>query len=81
RETAAISFGAIFSSMRLTTIAFSDMNPFPFRLLRQRRALHLQCVHVQLSELERIQRELDRERPQHKDRELGLVSSEDEGGT
>ncbi|XP_031693434.1 TBC1 domain family member 2A isoform X3 [Oncorhynchus kisutch] len=71
----------ITDSRRLTTIAFCDMNPFPFRLLRQRRALHLQCVHVQLSELERIQRELGRERRQHKDRELGLVSSEDEGDT
>uniref|UniRef100_A0A3Q3K6P0 Uncharacterized protein n=1 Tax=Monopterus albus TaxID=43700 RepID=A0A3Q3K6P0_MONAL len=42
--------------MRLTSIAFSDMNPFPSRLLRNRQALHLERLQRELRELEEQQR-------------------------
>uniref|UniRef100_A0A665U047 TBC1 domain family, member 2 n=1 Tax=Echeneis naucrates TaxID=173247 RepID=A0A665U047_ECHNA len=39
---------------RLATIAFNDMNPFPGRLLRSRRMLHLEHLQAELQELEDI---------------------------
>ena len=60
-------------------IAFSDMNPFPMKVLRQRRAQQLQRVQTEQSEQDRSQKELQTERVQYKDKELGLVVSEDEG--
>ncbi|XP_034055994.1 TBC1 domain family member 2A-like isoform X2 [Gymnodraco acuticeps] len=42
---------------RLTSIAFSDMNPFPGRLLRNRRVLHLQRLQAELQDLEDQQEE------------------------
>ncbi|KAK1904382.1 TBC1 domain family member 2A [Dissostichus eleginoides] len=42
---------------RLTSIAFSDMNPFPGRLLRNRRVLHRQRLQAELQDLEDQQEE------------------------
>ncbi|XP_062334671.1 TBC1 domain family member 2A-like isoform X1 [Osmerus eperlanus] len=69
----------IIDGRKLMMIAFSDMNPFPIKVLRQRRAQHLQRVQTELSEQDRSQKELQTERVQYKDKELGLVVSEDEG--
>ncbi|XP_072553752.1 TBC1 domain family member 2A isoform X1 [Paramormyrops kingsleyae] len=43
---------------RLTNIAFNELNPFPMRLLRSRRAQHLERLQVELRELELLQQEL-----------------------
>ncbi|XP_069387314.1 TBC1 domain family member 2A isoform X2 [Paralichthys olivaceus] len=56
---------------RLASIAFSDMNPFPSRLLRNRRALHLERLQGELQELEKEQRVFVMENIEHKDKELG----------
>ncbi|KAK1903886.1 TBC1 domain family member 2A [Dissostichus eleginoides] len=60
---------------RLTSIAFSDMNPFPGRLLRNRRVLHLQRLQAELQDLEDQQEEFLTEN-RRDDNELDV--SEDE---
>ncbi|XP_034453708.1 TBC1 domain family member 2A isoform X2 [Hippoglossus hippoglossus] len=68
----------ISDSRRLTSIAFSDMNPFPGRLLRNRRALHLERLQGELRELEKQQREFVTEIIEHKDKELDTMVSEED---
>uniref|UniRef100_A0A3Q3VSK5 Uncharacterized protein n=1 Tax=Mola mola TaxID=94237 RepID=A0A3Q3VSK5_MOLML len=63
---------------RLIAIAFGDMNPFPRRLLRNRRALHLDRLQGELRELEEQQKEFVTERAERKDKELDTVASEDD---
>ncbi|XP_075961342.1 TBC1 domain family member 2A [Anarhichas minor] len=63
---------------RLTSIAFSDMNPFPGRLLRNRRALHLTRLQGELQELEEQQREFMTESAERKDKDLDTAVSEDD---
>ena len=66
------------SNRKLTNIAFSDMNPFPMKLLRNRRALHLERLQGELRELEAQQREFVTESAQRKDLDTILVSEDDE---
>ncbi|XP_070769283.1 TBC1 domain family member 2A [Enoplosus armatus] len=63
---------------KLTSIAFSDMNPFPGRLLKNRRALHLERLQGELQELEEQQREFVTESAVRKDKELDTMVSEDD---
>ncbi|XP_072525006.1 TBC1 domain family member 2A [Salminus brasiliensis] len=65
-------------SRKLTSIAFMDLNPFPMKLLRNRRALHLQRLQAELSELEKLQKEYASENSQRKDKDLDLIASEDD---
>uniref|UniRef100_A0A7N6A0X7 TBC1 domain family, member 2 n=1 Tax=Anabas testudineus TaxID=64144 RepID=A0A7N6A0X7_ANATE len=69
----------ISDSRKLTNIAFYDMNPFPSRQLKNRRALHLERLQAELRELEEQQKEFVTENNQHKDKELdGMVSEDDD---
>lgn len=70
--------GPVWSRRRLIAIAFGDMNPFPRRLLRNRRALHLDRLQGELRELEEQQKEFVTERAERKDKELDTVASEDD---
>ncbi|XP_070692730.1 TBC1 domain family member 2A-like [Pempheris klunzingeri] len=63
---------------RLTSIAFNDMNPFPGRLLRNRRVLHLERLQGELRELEEQQKEFVTESAVRKDKELDTMVSEDD---
>ncbi|XP_074505592.1 TBC1 domain family member 2A isoform X2 [Sebastes fasciatus] len=63
---------------RLTSIAFNDMNPFPGRLLRNRRVLHLERLQGELRELEEQQKEFVSESAERKDKELDTMVSEDD---
>ncbi|XP_047190310.1 TBC1 domain family member 2A isoform X2 [Scophthalmus maximus] len=65
-------------SRRLTSIAFSDMNPFPGRLLRNRRMFHLEHLQAELQELEEQQRQFVTESVERKDKELDAAMSEDD---
>uniref|UniRef100_W5LAP4 TBC1 domain family member 2 n=1 Tax=Astyanax mexicanus TaxID=7994 RepID=W5LAP4_ASTMX len=65
-------------SRKLMTIAFTELNPFPMKLLRNRRALHLQRLQAELSELEKLQKEYASEKSQRKDKDLDLNASEDD---
>ncbi|KAJ8385272.1 hypothetical protein AAFF_G00191490 [Aldrovandia affinis] len=60
----------ISDSRKLANIAFNDLNPFPMKLLRSRRALHLERLQAELSELERIQEEFVTESAERKDKDL-----------
>ncbi|XP_029283099.1 LOW QUALITY PROTEIN: TBC1 domain family member 2A [Cottoperca gobio] len=68
----------ISDSRRLTSIAFSDMNPFPGRLLRNRRALNLQRLQAELQALEQLQREFLTQSAEREDKELDGMASEDD---
>ncbi|XP_067839645.1 TBC1 domain family member 2A [Heptranchias perlo] len=63
---------------KLMNIAFVEMNPFPMRLLRNRRAAHLEKLNAELSELERIREAYVKERVEQKD---SIGGSEDEEET
>ncbi|XP_043572323.1 TBC1 domain family member 2A isoform X2 [Chiloscyllium plagiosum] len=51
---------------KLMNIAFVEMNPFPLKLLRNRRMLHLEKLKAELSELERIREAYVKERVEQK---------------
>ncbi|TWW55500.1 hypothetical protein D4764_09G0005490 [Takifugu flavidus] len=63
---------------KLSNIAFSVMNPFPRRVLRSRRALHLEHLRAELQQLQRQQEALVKERAERKDKDLDTVASEDD---
>ncbi|XP_067374023.1 TBC1 domain family member 2A isoform X2 [Channa argus] len=66
-------------SRKLTNIAFCDMNPFPGRLIKNRRTFHLERLQAELRELEEQQKEFVTESVQRKDKELdGMVSEDDD---
>ncbi|XP_032411122.1 TBC1 domain family member 2A isoform X2 [Xiphophorus hellerii] len=65
-------------SRKLAAIAFCDMNPFPRRLLRNRRALHLERLQGELQELEEQQKEFVTESAERKDKELDPASEDDD---
>lgn len=54
------------------------MNPFPRRLLRNRRVLHLERLQGELQDLEEQQKEFVTERAERKDKELDTMVSEDD---
>lgn len=54
------------------------MNPFPGRLLRNRRALHLERLQGELQELEEQQRDFVTESAERKDKDLDTMVSEDD---
>lgn len=54
------------------------MNPFPRRLLRSRRELHLQLLQGELQELQEQQKEFVTERAERKDKDLDTAASEDD---
>ncbi|XP_036407473.1 TBC1 domain family member 2A isoform X1 [Megalops cyprinoides] len=60
----------ISDTRKLTSIAFNDMNPFPMKLLRCRRAQHLERLQTELRELETIQREFVAESAERNDKDL-----------
>ncbi|KAM6980360.1 TBC1 domain family member 2A-like [Aplochiton taeniatus] len=70
----------IFDSRKLTSIAFTVMNPFPSRLLRNRRAVHLDRLQGELRELEAQQKEFVMESPERCDKDLleTMVSEDDD---
>ncbi|XP_023375801.1 TBC1 domain family member 2B, partial [Pteropus vampyrus] len=51
----------ILDARRLTAISFGDLNPFPLRQIRNRRAYHLEKVRLELTELEAIREDFLRE--------------------
>ncbi|XP_029009413.1 TBC1 domain family member 2B [Betta splendens] len=57
----------ILDSRKLMNIAFGDMNPFPLRLIQNRRAVHLEKVRLELTELEAIRQTFLRERETSQD--------------
>ncbi|XP_064414323.1 TBC1 domain family member 2A isoform X1 [Latimeria chalumnae] len=63
---------------KLMNIAFTEMNPFPMRQLRNRRMAHLEKFRAELSELEKMQEEYTKHRVNHKDKDLDTGGSEDE---
>ncbi|KAM9375974.1 TBC1 domain family member 2A [Pholidichthys leucotaenia] len=68
----------ITDSRKLISIAFGDMNPFPRRQLKNRRALHLERLQAELRELEEQQWEFITESAERKDKDVDTVMSEDD---
>ncbi|XP_058878350.1 TBC1 domain family member 2A-like [Acipenser ruthenus] len=64
---------------KLMTIVFNDMNPFPMKLLKNRREFHMERLTAELLELERIQEEFVKEQQvECKDKDLDTAVNEDE---
>ncbi|XP_053735295.1 TBC1 domain family member 2A isoform X2 [Synchiropus splendidus] len=68
----------ISDSRKLSNIAFTDMNPFPGRQLRNRRLFHLERLKGELRELEEQQREFQTESTERRDKDLDNMVSEDD---
>ncbi|XP_061107063.1 TBC1 domain family member 2A isoform X1 [Conger conger] len=59
----------ISDSRRLTNIAFNEMNPFPLKQLRSRRALHLERLQAELAQLRSLQEAFVPDSPDRKDKQ------------
>nr|XP_036869483.1 TBC1 domain family member 2B isoform X2 [Manis javanica] len=67
----------VLDARKLISISFGDLNPFPLRQIRNRRAYHLEKVRLELTELEAIREDFLRERDSSPDKGE-LVSDEEE---
>ncbi|XP_061873521.1 TBC1 domain family member 2A isoform X2 [Colius striatus] len=63
---------------KLMNIAFNDLNPFPMKLLRNRRATHREELETELCELEQIKAAYVKERAEQGPQDLKEVVSEEE---
>ncbi|XP_068089813.1 TBC1 domain family member 2A isoform X2 [Hyperolius riggenbachi] len=66
---------------KLMNIAFNEMNPFPMKLVRNRRAMHMEKFKAELSELEKIKQEYCKQREELGSGNNDLGASEDEDDT
>nr|XP_056721703.1 TBC1 domain family member 2B [Euleptes europaea] len=69
----------ILDAKKLISIAFGDLNPFPLRQIRNRRAFHLEKVRLELMELEAIREDFLRGRETDPDKR-DLISDDEEDG-
>ncbi|XP_060115895.1 TBC1 domain family member 2B [Heteronotia binoei] len=69
----------ILDSRKLISIAFGDLNPFPLRQIRNRRAFHLEKVRLELMELEALREDFLRGRETEPDKR-DLISDDEEDG-
>uniref|UniRef100_A0ACB8ESD6 Uncharacterized protein n=1 Tax=Sphaerodactylus townsendi TaxID=933632 RepID=A0ACB8ESD6_9SAUR len=68
-------------SRKLMNIAFSDMNPFPMKLLQNRRGAHRLKLEAELRELEQIKAQFMKEQAEHVVSHVdGAVSEDEEDG-
>uniref|UniRef100_A0A673UAV3 TBC1 domain family member 2B n=2 Tax=Suricata suricatta TaxID=37032 RepID=A0A673UAV3_SURSU len=67
----------VLDARKLISISFGDLNPFPLRQIRNRRAYHLEKVRLELTELEAIREDFLRERDASPDKGE-LVSDEED---
>uniref|UniRef100_A0A8C3U4N8 TBC1 domain family member 2 n=1 Tax=Catharus ustulatus TaxID=91951 RepID=A0A8C3U4N8_CATUS len=63
---------------KLMNIAFNDLNPFPMKLLRNRRSMHREELEAELCELEQIKAAYVKERAEQGPQDLKEVASEEE---
>ncbi|XP_010007759.1 PREDICTED: TBC1 domain family member 2A [Nestor notabilis] len=63
---------------KLMNIAFNDLNPFPMKLLRNRRSMHREELEAELCELEQIKAAYVKERAEQGPQDLKEVVSEEE---
>ncbi|XP_060035541.1 TBC1 domain family member 2B isoform X2 [Erinaceus europaeus] len=69
----------VLDARKLISISFGDLNPFPLRQIRNRRAQHLEKVRLELTELEAIREDFLRERAASPDRgDKGELGSDEE---
>uniref|UniRef100_A0A672V9X7 TBC1 domain family member 2 n=1 Tax=Strigops habroptila TaxID=2489341 RepID=A0A672V9X7_STRHB len=63
---------------KLMNIAFNDLNPFPMKLLKNRRLMHREELEAELCELEQIKAAYVKERAEQGPQDLKEVVSEEE---
>uniref|UniRef100_A0A663N8A9 TBC1 domain family member 2 n=1 Tax=Athene cunicularia TaxID=194338 RepID=A0A663N8A9_ATHCN len=68
----------IMDGRKLMNIAFNDLNPFPMKLLRNRRSMHREELEAELRELEQIKAAYVKERAEQGPQDLEEVVSEEE---
>ncbi|XP_054523042.1 TBC1 domain family member 2B isoform X3 [Pan troglodytes] len=64
----------ILDARKLISISFGDLNPFPLRQIRNRRAYHLEKVRLELTELEAIREDFLRERDTSPDKAAPVLT-------
>ncbi|XP_061198716.1 TBC1 domain family member 2A isoform X3 [Neopsephotus bourkii] len=68
----------IMDGRKLMNIAFNDLNPFPMKLLKNRRSMHREELEAELCELEQIKAAYVKERAEQGPQDLKEVASEEE---
>ncbi|XP_010224485.1 PREDICTED: TBC1 domain family member 2A [Tinamus guttatus] len=68
----------IVDGRKLMNIAFNDLNPFPMKLLRNRRTMHREEMETELCELEQIKAAYVKERAEQGPQDVKEVVSEEE---
>uniref|UniRef100_A0A8C0BDF2 TBC1 domain family member 2 n=1 Tax=Buteo japonicus TaxID=224669 RepID=A0A8C0BDF2_9AVES len=68
----------IMDGRKLMNIAFNDLNPFPMKVLRNRRSMHREELEAELCELEQIKAAYVKERAEQGPQDLKEVVSEEE---
>ncbi|XP_054253637.1 TBC1 domain family member 2A [Indicator indicator] len=63
---------------KLMNIAFNDLNPFPMKVLRNRRSVHREELEAELRELEQIKAAYVKERAEQRPQDMKEVVSEEE---
>ncbi|XP_063776119.1 TBC1 domain family member 2A [Pseudophryne corroboree] len=66
---------------KLMNIAFNEMNPFPMKLVRNRRVAHMEKFKAELAELEKIKQEYVKKNEKLGSADIDMVVSEDEEDT
>ncbi|XP_072261332.1 TBC1 domain family member 2A [Pyxicephalus adspersus] len=66
---------------KLMNIAFNEMNPFPMKHLKNRRAVHMEKCKADMAELEKIKQEYFRQKEELGSADMDLGVSEDEDDT
>ncbi|KAM3939201.1 TBC1 domain family member 2A isoform 2-T2 [Leptodactylus fuscus] len=66
---------------KLMNIAFNELNPFPMKLVRNRRAAHLEKFKTELAELENIKQEYVKNKEELRSTDNDMGVSEDEEDT
>ncbi|XP_056425767.1 TBC1 domain family member 2A isoform X2 [Hyla sarda] len=66
---------------KLMNIAFNEMNPFPMRLVKNRRAAHMEKFKAELAELENLKQEYVKSKEELRSTENDMGVSDDEDDT
>ncbi|TRY90065.1 hypothetical protein DNTS_031578 [Danionella cerebrum] len=64
--------------MKLSCIAFNDINPLPMRLIKNRRAAHVEHLLGEITELENLQKAYKAQHVQCRGKQLDLLTSDDD---
>lgn len=77
-DSKSVHHTCLFHCRKLMNIAFNDLNPFPMKMLRNRRSMHREELEAELCELQQIKAAYVKERAEQGPQDLKEVVSEEE---